>query len=383
MNIKAFAFSAQRRIAEQLGISLKRSHIYESLAAAFGFASFASLCASSVFDVGRPERQDGIRTTDIARRLQEIGHSEVQGAQCATELAAISSEHGLHVVNIDHIIDSLLPVSATSSARRNLHEDADDDMYGDADDDAAIDDPDEWFDAWDISDFLRAGLEGAARRGNPKAHYALSLILEPEDEVSVGGSYWYDRQQQGEQLSGVQLEWAEAYRIKRQREDARLRHLQEAVRLGHPDACVDAAEKFEDPSFLKAMDGNPGRNPVHASEIAMELGQLTLAEHWCRTAAESGDVEAIRQMIDLFDRGDLLKCRTWLYFAQLLGTDLSESKYRLVHEDGSDYDDDVGGPGFPQGSEGIDLPTLDKHQDSIARGNAAALAKHLRKNPHA
>ncbi|MBP7623314.1 MAG: hypothetical protein KA763_05030 [Xanthomonadales bacterium] len=110
MNIKTIAFSAQQRVAEQRGISLQRSHVYEALAAAFGFASYASLCADHVFDVGAPEGFDRARLTDcIARRLDQLGVSEAPRLQVASELATIVSDQHLRVVSIDGVIESLLP----------------------------------------------------------------------------------------------------------------------------------------------------------------------------------------------------------------------------------------------------------------------------------
>ena len=377
MNIKAIAFSAQQRVAERSGISLQRSHIYEALAAAFGFASYASLCADSVFDVGLPESLDSARTTErIAHRLELLGVSDTGHGQVASELAAIISDQNLNVVNIDRVIDSLLP----ESFQPDIDLDVRDEFDSEYDDDVPVDLVDRHLvGEWDISDFLRSSLEDAAKRGNPKAHYGLSLILNLDSDAPAISSYWHDRQLQGEQLSGVELEWANAHRVEKQREEVRLHHLREAARLGHPDACVDAAEEFQNPDFLKSAVGAQVRDPTRASEIAAALGQVDQARHWCVIAAEGGDIDAIRWMIETFDQENLMRCWTWIHFAKLLGTDLTQSRYRLVNEDGSDYDDDVGGPGFPVGTEGIELPPLDKSQDAKAYRDAAALANRLRK----
>jgi len=367
MSIKAFAFSAQRRVAEQLGFSLQRSHVYEALAAAFGFASYASLCADSVFTLDLPSLgQTTQRVAEVARRLDQLGVPEVLGQRVASELASIVSEQGLRVVGIDQIIDSRSPEAVRFSVPVDI--DGADLLDEDEFDDSPLEgmEPDHQY--WDISDFLAAGLEDAAKRGNPKALYALSLIHLPEEDRSVGSSYWYDRQMYGDQLSGVQLEWALAHRAELQREEApRLRHLREAARLGHPEACVDAAAEFDDPSFLRKIGGDEVRSPARVSEVAGELGQIDLAKHWCAIAAEQGHMESIRRMIEAFDRGDLVRCWTWLHFARLLGEDLTEDDYRLVNEDGSDYDDDVGGPGFAVGEDGITLPPLDARQHADAR----------------
>lgn len=375
MNIKAIAFSAQQRVAERFGISLQRSHVYEALAAAFGFASYASLCADSVFDVGLPESLDSARTTErIAHRLELLGVSDTGHGQVASELAAIISDQNLNVVNIDRVIDSLLPESFQPDIDLDVRDEFD----------SEYDDPvdrirGQAFDDGDVSDFLRSGLVEAAKRGSPKAHYALSLILNSSGESQAGSSYWHDRQLQGEQLSGVELEWANAYRDADKQKDERLRHLREAARLGHPDACVDAAEEFQSPDFLKLAGGEQVRDPARASAVAAALGQVDQARHWCIIAAESGDIDAVRWMIETFDRDDLVRCWTWLHFAKLLGTDLTHSHYRLINEDGSDYDDDVGGPGYPVGTEGIELPPLDESQDVNAYRDAVAMATRLAK----
>ncbi|MFV0601889.1 MAG: hypothetical protein ACK5NE_08740 [Brachymonas sp.] len=52
MTIKTLAYSAQQHLEANTGARYKRAHIYELLAAAFGFNSYASLCADAVFTEG-------------------------------------------------------------------------------------------------------------------------------------------------------------------------------------------------------------------------------------------------------------------------------------------------------------------------------------------
>jgi len=55
-----------------------------------------------------------------------------------------------------------------------------------------------------------------------------------------------------------------------------------------------------------------------------------------------------------------------MYLSQLLETDLSKDDFQAIHEDGSLCDDDVGGPMFVDGEQGIELrPNIE--QDTIAR----------------
>jgi hypothetical protein len=54
-------------------------------------------------------------------------------------------------------------------------------------------------------------------------------------------------------------------------------------------------------------------------------------------------------------------------FIQLLGTDLTRDDYYAINEDGSIYDDDVGGPLHVAGRGGINITPLSENQDSLAR----------------
>jgi len=49
MTIKALAYSAQKQLETGTNQHFKRTHIYELLAAAFGYSSYAALVAEAVF----------------------------------------------------------------------------------------------------------------------------------------------------------------------------------------------------------------------------------------------------------------------------------------------------------------------------------------------
>ena len=54
MTIKELAYSAQQQLQASTGKPLKRAHIYELLAASFGFNSYAALGVDSIFTQQRP-----------------------------------------------------------------------------------------------------------------------------------------------------------------------------------------------------------------------------------------------------------------------------------------------------------------------------------------
>jgi hypothetical protein len=51
-----------------------------------------------------------------------------------------------------------------------------------------------------------------------------------------------------------------------------------------------------------------------------------------------------------------------------------------INEDGSDYDDDVGGPAYVAGRDGVDLEPLDPAQDATARLAAQKLFEQIEQN---
>lgn len=358
MSIKTVLHSLQTTCARR-GITVGRSHLYEALAAAFGYHSYAALTDASVLDDGVPTEERAARAMceQARRRLLGLGHEQTASAAVAEQLRHVIHAQGLHERPWEALLDALHP-----SMTEGLGWEIADELF---DDDG------------DVRDFLRAGLHAAAERGNAKAHYVLALLLRDEDE-EPGSAHWHGRLKAGEALLGAPLDWAHAHEKHLQREQARRHHLLEAARLGHPDARVDAAEEFEDATHLLIQKGVPLRDPLRAAEVAASLGDVGRLEEWTRDAALRGDIGAIRTMIQSFDRPDLHRCWVWVYLARELGTDLTQDRYSLVNDDGSDYDDDVGGPAFPVGEDGVSLPSLSSEGDRSAREEAAGLLMHVR-----
>ena len=212
-------------------------------------------------------------------------------------------------------------------------------------------------------------MAAAASKGNALAHYALALIHTPDDEddPDAGSSYWYSQGQQGLVLTGVEKEWAEAHEARLAQAEKYSRHLREAGRLGNQDALLDLADRFDDPSFFEQPRHGVDADPSAIAAIAERMGRTSDAKRWLTLAAESGDTDAMLQLIEDYDHGDLERCWTWVYLSRLVGTDLTQDAHYAINEDGSDYDDDVGGPAYVAGRDGIDLKPLSAEQDATAR----------------
>lgn len=223
---------------------------------------------------------------------------------------------------------------------------------------------------------LLEGLESAAKGGNALAHYALALIHAPDDDgeaPEVGADYWYQRAKAGWVLSGVEKEWADAYAQTLSSAEKHALHLREAARLGLPEAMLEVADRFGDSAFFDQVTGDMTADPVRAAEIAERLGRPQDVKKWLTVAAKSGDVEAMRQLIEGHDQDDLLQCWTWVHLGRLVGTDLTADAYRAIHEDGSGYDDDVGGPVLLGGRGGVELEAISQEMDAVARREAVEI----------
>ncbi len=345
MNIKEFVFSTQKQLHTLTGTKFKRSHIYELIAASFGFHSYAALNSNAVFIAQESEPPTLTQhKTLINDRCIELGYHTAADT-VIEELHRLFMKQRLGVENISELFSRLYEEFEASGS----------------------------YPEWDeeFSPALIEALESAAKGGNAVAHHTLALIHSPgEDNDASKNSYWYTQSQQGQTLSGVQKEWSDAYENYLTLKEKQIFHLREAGNLGNTDALLDLAELYDDPSFFDMDHDRVTSNPVRVAEIARSLGRTKDEHLWTTLAAREGSVVAMRTLIDEFDCKDLRQCWTWQYLAELLGTDLTKDNYFAIHEDGSEYDDDVGGPMFADGESGIKLESLDTNDDDIARSTA-------------
>jgi TPR repeat protein len=366
MTIKELAYTAQQYLQANTGTQFKRAHIYELLAATFGFNSYAALCANAVLSAHSSSGQRPSKYGDQVRtRCLEIGYLPAIAHVVASKLPALMTEHQIGIIRISDLI-------------AHLRYEA-----GMQDDILDEEDQDEWNDGedyrWDVSEALLSplmldGLTAAADKGNASAHYALALLHAPSDDdidgPEVGGGYWYAQAKSGRILSGVEKEWADAHATRLVNEQTFVRHLREAAKLGNPDALLDMADRFDDPAFFEQTIDDVNTDPAWIADIAERLGRPDDARKWLTEAAKMGDTEAMRRLIDRYDRDDLQRCWTWVYLAELLETDLTRDEYEAFHENGERYDDDVGGPMYVDGRDGVTLDPISAELDAAARSAA-------------
>ncbi|WP_295798078.1 hypothetical protein [uncultured Microbulbifer sp.] len=368
MTSKELAYAVQQYLQSLISFQFKRAHIYELMAACYGFKSYASLGKDIVLsDCIRDDRQISQNGALLKARCLGLGCPADSADSCVSGLLDFLVQRQIGPVSISTLIGLL---------QAHSH------IYGDY-----LDEDDEEFiqferEGWP-GPLLINSLEIAANKGNSEAHYALALIFAPSEYESrpvVGGSYWYEQRQMGRLLSGAEKEWADAYEARIARDEKYGLHLREAARLGDARARLDLAERFADPSFFEQNQFDIDADPIAVADIAKSLGRKADARDWLTLAAEQGDTDAMLELIEEHDHGDLKQCWIWMYLSQLVGSDLSQSDHYAINEDGSLYDDDIGGSMFVAGRDAVTLKPLDSEQDAAARRAAEALFDQIRES---
>lgn len=369
MTIKEFAYSTQQHLQERTQGVFKRAHIYELLAAAFGFDSYAALSTKSVFTNVALTRQISAKQVTLVRnRCIELGYPVDLAEAVSNTLTVYLDVNEIGVFAIDGLV-ALLRTEWDGN-------------WGFADDENDIypEDLDDIFESRQAltdtmleSPLMLEGLENAANKGNALAHYALALIQrfsEDGEEPEPGSEYWYLEAKAGRLVTGVEKEWVESYEAYLTKSQKYVHHLRAAAMLGEPNALLDLADQFNEPTFFELGMDRVFSSPAYVAEIAERLDRPEDAKRWLTIAAEMGDTDAMRQLIEDYDKNDPLRCWTWLYLAKLLGSDLTKDSHYAINEDGSAYDEDVGGPAFVGGHDGVYVETLNADLDAAAKNRA-------------
>lgn len=108
MTIKEFAYSAQQHLQASTGGSFKRAHIYELLAASFGFNSYAAFGADTVLTELRPDdRRVAMQSAIIKRRCIELGYQPHTATLASSALESFLAECQIGVASISSLISRL------------------------------------------------------------------------------------------------------------------------------------------------------------------------------------------------------------------------------------------------------------------------------------
>ncbi|SPK72688.1 conserved protein of unknown function [Cupriavidus taiwanensis] len=372
MTINELAHSAQHLLLASTGTRVKTTHIYELLAATFGFRSYASFRTNTVFaELHVVKRQRCVDGLAVRNRCVELGYQDEVARAVSLTLPHLLAERHIGAIEIAALVTDLRGDWEEDFRNCKVQDSTGSDNFEDGDYDFV----DNWAEPADAPyPILLDGLEIQAGKGRALAHYALALLHAPDQDEAreVGSDYWYSQAQQGQVLTGVEKEWADAYAARLERDRKYTHHLREAAKLGQHEAMLDLAKQFGDPTFFEQENPNIDVDPIIVVEIAEQFGRPDDARKWLTKAAESGNTEAMRQLIEEYDHGDLQRCWIWIHLADLLGDDLTKDDFFAIGEDGLPYDD-VGGTAYVSGQDGVKLDPISPEQDAAARRAAEQL----------
>lgn len=341
--------------------SIRRSHIHELLAASLGYATHAAFqhdatwCNSKFITTDTQPSVEGIRT-----RCAELGLTPREGVDVTSALMKFQVEQGHAAVSFETLIAAFDPfdedpgrnqwvsIEIVEPGRRGL-------MFH-----------------FEHQPILLQGLENAAGRGVAAAHYAIAKLLEGEADTYPAEE---ERFKKHFRRAGVWrtpfISFAEVQTDPLRAEEKYRHHLFEAARSGDVRALQEAGERYSDPGIL---DHAPSEaiDPMSMVHLAAEHEDVEKMRFWLTAAAREGNVYAMRELI-LGHGEPLEQAWVWIHLSRLMGHDLSADHYDLVHENGCRYDDDLGGPGYVVGDEGIELEPLSDDADAAAMKEASRL----------
>ena len=361
MTIKEQAYRAHAFLQVRCVTSLKRSHVHEFLAAAVGYPTHAAFQHDATW-CGVPFSLTGIEPDlgAIRARCRELGLPADEGERVVEGLPLFLRDAGYAPVRFDALIAAVEEHEGDPDWQQWVWTHVVEPTHGDL----GL--------YFEHQRLLLEGLEAAAQRGAPVAHLAIAKLL--EDEVWLLGDEEERVRRQVRRegtwtspfVSFVDVE-AKLLRV----EEKHRHHLLASARGGDIRALMETAERYGDPAILERAPSDE-MDPMSMAHIAGEHGEGEKERHWLTVAAQEGDIGAMRALI--LDHGEPdERAWVWMHLSRLLEYDLSQNRCEAINEDGTPYDDDVGGPAYVGGDEGIDLNPLPRDADAAARQTAEQL----------
>lgn len=394
MTLKELAHLAHQTLQDRAGCPVKRSHVHELLAAAFGHRSWAAFHSEAVLaDAGIGSAPTGGSPEMIGRAVQ-MGYPQSVAAIIATRLQSLIAEHRLAAISWADLQATLIPPPKV--------DDLDD--LGDDDDDEGWDDEPPTAEASAsgptreqllCSPMLVSSLEQAAGPANPRGHFLVAALC----RCGRPNPYLHEESLKGRVLTAIERGWVDDYlRLEPQYQKYEA-HLKAAALGGVRAAALEYGKVFEAPEFIEMADRMAG--DVDALEMARAAPTEESRTRWLRTAAEQGSRTALEALAAdgdawaedqvaawaephwlrsaagrAIDSGDAMRAWTWQYLALERRVDLTRSTMAAYHDggerNGQFYDSDFGGPLYADGDEGLELPELSRasHRDAKARAKA-------------
>lgn len=392
MTLKALAHAAHHTLQTRAGCNIPHSHIYELLAAAFGYSTWASLRADALLaDNNAGETPSPAVAPQVIGRALHLQYAQAVAHAMADALADFIGMRQLTVVRWATLEQLLLPV-----ARYPASTDLDAAELDDEPDEAPVSAPTAASamarDRLLASTLLVETLEQTASVA-PWTHQLLAALY----RCAKPNPYLYEESLKGRALTTIERGWVEDYLKLAPRHRKYEAHLKAAAEGGVRACALEYGTVFERPEFIalaERLDGD-----VDPEQMALVASTPQARARWLRQAAQVGSGRAMEVLADLGDawaeehmggeadsdwlrraaeraivQGDALRAWTWQYVALARGDDLTRSTLTARHDggtnDGQFYDSDFGGPLYVDGDEALVLPALDLAQHREAKSKA-------------
>src|SRR4051812_45097515 len=224
MTIKSIVFLASQHLDQITDVKIKKSHIYEFFAAAFGFNSYASLGKNLIFiENNMLVDQPQLHEHKIRTRCLELGYIESSSNLISSHLPVFISEKKVTTLDLEQLIQLIRPDS-------EFHGQSNEAFGGT-----------EWITNEDKlsklilqSPVILKALEENADLGNPLAHYALALAYAEHEELKNDetlSDYWFKQQLAGNQLTEPEISFAASYLDQQSSIETIRHHLGQAIFL--------------------------------------------------------------------------------------------------------------------------------------------------------
>ena len=368
MTLKELAHFAQHHLESRTGLTIRRSHVHELLAAAAGFRSWAAFDEMALLADQGTRGQAMENPALLAGRAAQLGFAQQEVPAVADALIELIRSRHLAFVRKEVLRDALAP-AAPNRPRLPAP-----------------------------SSLLLDGLVRLAQHPQEAgfAQFALAAL----HRCACPNSYLYEESQKGRVLTAVEQQWVAEYLRDAPRFETYQMHLKEAARLGVRAAALECAQVLDSRDFYDLADRLDG--PIDAMRMAGLAPDESRRTKWIRIAAGNGsrealevlarqgdpealvqlgtrgDIDALRDLLErAIEEGDAQLAWQWYELALLFGRDLTESTMRVYHDggshDGEFYDSDFGGPLYAAGDEGVELPSIDASAMRLAKAQARAL----------
>ncbi len=400
MSLRELAHLAQQTLQTHAGGPVKRSHVHELLAAAFGHRSWAAFRSAAVLaDAGVGDGPSGATSQLIGRAVQ-LGYHQQAAAEMVQSFVAFITEHRLSSISWS-ALGAWLVLSVTAE-----EEDDDSDNGYDLEEDNDQFDEDGTAvpelatgtsrEQLMRSPMLMSSLEAAAASSNLQAHCLLAALY----RCRTPNPYLYEESLKGRALNAVERGWVDDYlRLEPQHRKYEA-HLKAAALGGVRAAALEYGTHFESRDFIALAERLTG--DVDAYMMARVATTPEARASWLRVAAERGVRSALEELAYQGDAwaeerfaeqgdihwlrmaaeraveiGDAMRAWTWQYLSLEHGVDLTRSTMAAYHdggqEDGQFYDSDFGGPMYVGGDEGLVLPTVSHAEQQAAKAQARTI----------